>query len=87
MVARKVQVSQTLAESRLGSMPRKSLSKYVCVLFKVVIYQERQGVEDDAEVVIKIFVIFTAPSGELSFTRCTVRGCWEDWGVGNKMVI
>ena len=43
--------------------------------------------EDDAEVVIKIFVIFTAPSGELSFTRFGVRGCCEDWGVGKKTYI
>lgn len=30
---------------------------------RVVIYQERQGVEDDAEVIIKIFVAFSQPSG------------------------
>lgn len=31
---------------------------------RVIIYQERQGVEDDAEVIIKIFVSFSAPNGE-----------------------
>lgn len=36
---------------------------------RVIIYQERQGVEDDAEVIIKIFVAFSQPSG----------GC--GWGV------
>ena len=33
---------------------------------RVVIYQEKQGVEEDAEVIIKIFVLFTAASGEFS---------------------
>lgn len=31
---------------------------------RVIIYQERQGVEDDAEVIIKIFVSFSAANGE-----------------------
>ena len=30
---------------------------------RVVIYQERQGTEDDAEVIIKIFVEFSVPEG------------------------
>lgn len=38
-------------------------SKYGSVE-RVIIYQERQGVEDDAEVIIKIFVSFSAPNGE-----------------------
>ena len=33
---------------------------------RVVIYQEKQGVEEDAEVIIKIFVLFTASSGEFA---------------------
>ena len=31
---------------------------------RVVIYQERQGVEDDAEVIIKIFVLFLTAAGK-----------------------
>ena len=31
---------------------------------RVIIYQERQGMEDDAEVIIKIFVIFSLSTGE-----------------------
>ena len=38
-------------------------SKYGSVE-RVIIYQERQGVEDDAEVIIKIFVSFSAANGE-----------------------
>ena len=38
-------------------------SKYGSVE-RVVIYQERQGSEDDAEVVVKIFVTFKHSSGE-----------------------
>ena len=30
---------------------------------RVVIYQEKQGVEDDAETIIKIFVLFSATNG------------------------
>ena len=31
---------------------------------RVLIYQEKQGIEEDAEVVVKIFVIFNTSSGE-----------------------
>jgi len=30
---------------------------------RVIIYQERQGEEEDAEVIVKIFVEFTSQSG------------------------
>ena len=30
---------------------------------RVVIYQEKQGAEEDAEVIIKIFVAFSTPEG------------------------
>ena len=30
---------------------------------RVIIYQEKQGTEDDAEVIIKIFVVFSTPEG------------------------
>ena len=33
------------------------------VVRKVVIYQERQGHEEDAEIIVKIFVAFSSPSG------------------------
>lgn len=32
---------------------------------RVVIYQERQGAEEDAEVIIKIFVLFKLPEGDV----------------------
>ena len=31
---------------------------------RVIIYQEKQGVEEDAETIVKIFVMFSVPSGE-----------------------
>ena len=31
---------------------------------RVLIYQEKQGIEEDAEVVVKIFVIFNTPAGK-----------------------
>lgn len=34
------------------------------VVSRVVIYNERQGEEEDAEVIVKIFVEFTQPSGD-----------------------
>jgi poly(U)-binding-splicing factor PUF60 len=37
---------------------------------RVVIYQEKQGVEEDADTVVKIFVMFTKPAGECA--RCVV---------------
>ena len=32
---------------------------------KVIIYQEKQGEHDDAEIIVKIFVEFSKPSGML----------------------
>ena len=34
---------------------------------RVIIYQEKQGEEDDAEVIVKIFVEFVNQSGEEQF--------------------
>lgn len=34
---------------------------------RVVIYQERQSAEDDAEVIVKIFVLFMSAAGESIF--------------------
>jgi len=31
---------------------------------RVIIYQERQSEEEDAEIIVKIFVEFSAPSGQ-----------------------
>ena len=36
---------------------------------RVVIYQERQGEEEDAEVIVKIFVEFSDPNGECQTPR------------------
>ena len=35
---------------------------------RVVIYQERQGEEEDAEVIVKIFVEFSDPSGKFAIS-------------------
>lgn len=40
-------------------------SKYGSVE-RVIIYQERQGMEEDAEIIVKIFVVFSAPAGQWS---------------------
>ena len=37
-------------------------SKYGSVQ-RVIIYQEKQGVEEDADTVVKIFVMFSKPTG------------------------
>ena len=37
---------------------------------RVVIYNEKQGEEDDAEVIVKIFVEFTQPAGKTR--NCTI---------------
>lgn len=34
---------------------------------RVIIYQERQSVDDDAEIVVKIFVAFQLHSGKLAY--------------------
>ena len=39
---------------------------------KVIIYQERQGMEDDAEVVVKIFVLFSSTAGTRRATDLTL---------------
>jgi poly(U)-binding-splicing factor PUF60 len=36
---------------------------------RVIIYQERQGEEDDAEVIVKIFVEFSDSAGKLNKTE------------------
>lgn len=36
---------------------------------RVIIYQEKQSEEEDAEVIVKIFVEFSAGSGTLAFLR------------------
>ena len=36
---------------------------------RVVIYQERQSAEDDAEVIVKIFVLFLTGAGESYYTK------------------
>ena len=50
-------------------------SKYGSVE-KVIIYQEKQGMEDDAEVVVKIFVVFSAASGTYVCVHVHMQGQW-----------
>ena len=38
------------------------------VVERVVIYQERQGIDEDAEVIVKIFVVFQTHAGMLEDT-------------------
>jgi len=35
---------------------------------RVIIYQEKQSEDDNAEILVKIFVEFTQPSGNFAFT-------------------
>ena len=42
-------------------------SKYGAVE-RVIIYQEKQGVEEDAETIVKIFVMFSKTSGKWYMT-------------------
>lgn len=37
------------------------------VVNRVIIYQEKQSEDDDAEVIVKIFVEFSAPNGKIAF--------------------
>ena len=39
------------------------------VVNRVIIYQEKQGEEDDAEVIVKIFVEFAAVEGKLHILK------------------
>jgi len=41
------------------------------VVERVVIYQERQGIDEDAEVIVKIFVVFATHAGMLVLNRHT----------------
>ena len=41
------------------------------VVERVVIYQERQGIDEDAEVIVKIFVVFATHAGMLVLCRHT----------------
>lgn len=43
------------------------------VVNRVVIYKEKQGEEEDAEVIVKIFVEFTQTSGKLVYYN--LKGC------------
>ncbi len=48
-------------------------SKYSTVE-RVIIYQERQGMEDDADIIVKIFVVFSASAGKL--VSYSTDGLW-----------
>ena len=48
-------------------------SKYGAVQ-RVIIYQEKQGVEEDAETIVKIFVMFSSASGQ--FVCVCVSVCY-----------
>ena len=40
---------------------------------KVLIYQEKQGVEDDAAIVVKVFVVFSTVAGKHTILHGTNR--------------
>ena len=47
---------------------------------RVVIYQERQGEEEDAEVIVKIFVEFSDPAGKcLCHVVSWNVSCWKTY--------
>lgn len=49
-------------------------SKYG-VVERVIIYQEKQGVEDDAETIVKIFVMFASTAGEYYVHHRVMQYC------------
>lgn len=44
------------------------------IVNRVIIYQERQSEEEDAEVIVKIFVEFSTQEGELGFIFSWCQG-------------
>ena len=52
-------------DEELETEVTEECSKYGTVN-RVVIYQEKQGEEDDAEVIVKVFVEFSKPEGEFA---------------------
>jgi len=40
------------------------------VVQRVIIYQERQGVDEDADIIVKIFVVFELHSGKTTDVMC-----------------
>ena len=40
---------------------------------RVIIHQERQGEEEDADVIVKIFVEFSKPSGEFTSMKLMTK--------------
>ncbi len=61
MVLQNMVIAEDLDED-LEDEVTSECSKYGNVE-RVVIYQEKQGTEDDADIIIKIFVVFSTPEG------------------------
>ena len=53
---------------------------------RVIIYQEKQSEDDDAEVLVKIFVEFSQSSGMSPQTSTEIQGGPENWTVRNSCV-
>ncbi|CAI8010135.1 Poly(U)-binding-splicing factor PUF60, partial [Geodia barretti] len=79
IVLRNMVVAEDLDEE-LEDEVTGECSKYGAVE-RVVIYQEKQGVEDDAETIVKIFVMFSKPS-EAEAAISSLNGRW----FGGKMI-
>jgi len=57
-------VSADEVDEELEDEVTSECSKFGTV-HRVIIYQERQGVNEDADILVKIFVVFDAHSGRL----------------------
>ena len=49
------------------------------VVNRVVIYNEKQGEEEDAEVIVKIFVEFTQTSGTMNYFKFLTKCLCTTW--------
>ena len=64
MIVLRNMVSADEVDEELEDEVTSECSKFGTV-HRVIIYQERQGADEDADVIVKIFVVFEAHSGKL----------------------
>ena len=66
MVVLRNMVSADEVDEELEDEVTSECSKFGTVQ-RVIIYQERQGVDEDADIIVKIFVVFATHSGKLDY--------------------
>ena len=65
MIVLRNMVSADEVDEELEDEVTSECSKFGTV-HRVIIYQERQGVDEDADILVKIFVVFNAHSGRFN---------------------